>query len=173
MNAHEKNHVSISPRSIHPRSLPCIAAAIGVSMFLTMNGCQWIHSMSGQTESDDKALGATSRPATTQLSSHSVSPVPAGLETTNRPVVQGPLPLIYLVEADGMLRVRNTESGEEIVTFAVKAMQIVRVETMGVMLANKPVIGANLSQGNYAIEVVNPDSNAVRSTQKRSVLQSQ
>jgi hypothetical protein len=35
------------------------------------------------------------------------------------------------------------------------------------MLANKPVIGANLAPGKYAIEIVAPDANSVRTRQQR------
>jgi hypothetical protein len=94
----------------------------------------------------------------------------------NRPVVQGrlpaPRPLVYLVEVDGTIRVRNTQTNEEIANFEAKATQIVRVDSSGVYLANQPVIGANLAPGTYAIEVVPPTS-GIQSTQQRDVLQSQ
>lgn len=141
---------------------------------LTGGGCSWWRSMTGQTAENDTSNAeiATTRPATTQMSDISVAPVPSNLTPANRPVVQGPLPLFYLVEQTGTLRVRNTQSGEEIISFDARATQIVRVDTSGVFLANKPVIGANLVPGNYAIEVV-PSTAGIQSTQQRNALQSQ
>lgn len=150
-------------RLLRASILLACAAALSTSA-----GCSWWRSMTGQTEvapADD--VTATSRPATTQLTSEDVRPVAPQLEIANRPVVQGALPLFYLVETDGVLRVRNVESKEEIITFPAKAMQIVRVESAGVMLANEPVIGATLAPGTYAIEIVPPNANSIRSTQKR------
>lgn len=139
----------------------CAALLVGVP------GCSWWNRVTGASDSPSDDL-ATTRPATTQFSTQDLAPVPPALQNTNRPVVQGPLPLVYLVEADGTLRVRNVETTEEIITFEVKMSQIVRVETRGVLVANKPVIGANLAPGQYAIEFVYPDAGAVRSNQLRT-----
>ena len=98
------------------------------------------------------------KPSTTQQTYNSSQQVPLSLQPAHRPVVQDQLPLIYLVESNGTIRVSNVDTGEEIITFPVKESQIVRVESKGVLLANKQVIGAQLSPGTYAIEMVPSDS---------------
>lgn len=147
-----------------------LIAACGV-VFSTSAGCSWWRSLTGQDTSPGTAT-PTSRPAATQSTFSDVAPVPPALAPENRPVVQGPLPLIYLVEANGTLRVRNVRSGEEIITFAAKASQIVRVDAGGVFLANAPVVGANLLPGEYAIEMV-PPTDGIRTTQQRNVTEKQ
>lgn len=111
-------------------------------------GCGMFHSVS--EADDDQPI----KPASTQQTYSSVQPVPAALQPGNRPVVQDQLPLIYLVETNGTARVTNVETGEEIASFPVKESQIIRVESKGVLLANKRVIGAQLAPGTYAIEMV-------------------
>jgi hypothetical protein len=135
--------------------------------------------MTGQTVKDDTAAAphATTRPATTRITASNLTPTPPNLMPTNRAVVQGKLPgtapLLYLVDSDTSLRVRNVGTDEEIIRFDAKAGQIVRVDVTGVYLANKPVIGANLAPGEYAIDIVPPGDGGIRSTQQRNVLQNQ
>ncbi len=152
-----------------------LVAACGFAVTAS-TGCSWWQSLTGTGPQPDdvaKAPRATSRPATTQFTTAEVTPLPPNLLTENRPVVQGKLPLVYLVEANGTLRVRNTQTNEEIISFDAKATQIVRVDTKGVFLAGKSVIGATLIQGEYAIEFVYSDADGVRSTQQRDVIQTQ
>lgn len=145
-----------------------LATVVAISL-ASVSGCSWWNSMIGKDDSASAPDGfATTRPATTQVSTQDIAPVPPAIQISDRPVVKGPLPLVYLVEADGTLRVRNVDTNEEIITFPVKASQIVRVESKGVLVANKSVIGATLVPGTYAIEFVYPDSNAVRSNQTRT-----
>jgi hypothetical protein len=111
-------------------------------------GCSWFRS--SDTTADNEPI----KPSTTQQTYSSSLQVPLALQPGHRPVVQDQLPLIYLVESNGTVRVSNVDTGEEIVSFPVKESQIVRVESKGVLLANRQVIGAQLSPGTYAIEMV-------------------
>lgn len=168
MNA--KNHTIQLNKRPNLRARQALAAT--ACFFLLAGGCSWFGQSKSGPDSTTEAQRVTTQPATTQLSGESITPLAPVLQQTSQAVVRGPLPLVYLVEADGTLRVRNVETSEEIITFDVKAAQIVRVDTKGVFLASKPVIGANLAQGTYALEIVS-NSNGVRSSQKRTgVIQS-
>ena len=125
-------------RVVIAATLACVAATTGCGMFHTA----------------DELDSEPARYATTQQSYNASAQVPQSLQPGHRPVVQDQLPLIYLVESNGVIRVTNVESGEEIATFPVKESQIVRVEAKGVLLANKKVIGAQLAPGMYAIEMI-------------------
>lgn len=166
-------HPTLTPTSrwrLRPAHRTALLATLACALSLT-TGCEWFGSMTGR---DDDYVNrpiqpnATTQPITTEQRVERTSTLPPALQPTNRPIVQGPLPLIYLVESDSDLRVTNVTNGEEIITFPAKAMQIVRVETRGVMLANEPVVGAQLTPGTYAISLVNPDGNEVRATQSRT-----
>lgn len=154
-------------------------AASGVILTSSV-GCSWWRSLTGQSQPEKSSriddTTPTTLPATTQVTSVDVAPVPPNLSTANRAVLEGALPgtspLVYLVESNGTLRVRNIGTDEEIIRFDAKAGQIVRVDVTGVYLAGKPVIGANLAPGRYSIEIV-PPMDVIRSTQKRSAPQSQ
>lgn len=138
-------------------------------------GCSWWRSITGQKDDAPATESEAARPATTQISDINVAPVPPALAPRATTVVEGRLPektLVYLVERDGLLRVRNVGTGEEIISFDAKANQIVRVDSTGVYLANRPVIGATLAPGRYVIEVV-PPATGIQSNQQRSVLQNQ
>jgi hypothetical protein len=124
-------------------------AAVGLA---AVSGCSMFHS------ADEADATDPLKPSTTQQTYNSSQQVPLSLQPTHRPVVQDQLPLIYLVESNGTIRVSNVDTGEEIITFPVKESQIVRVESKGVLLANKQVIGAQLAPGTYAIEMVPSDS---------------
>lgn len=145
-------------------------ATLAATLALT-TGCEWFRSITGQ---DDDYVNrpirptVTTQPVTTEQRSERTMTLPPALQPNNRPIVQGPLPLIYLVESDCDLRVSNLTTGEEIITFPAKSMQIVRVESRGVMLANEPVIGAQLAAGTYAISLVSPTGDEVRATQSRT-----
>ncbi len=154
------------PRAARPIVLVACAAIV-------LAGCSLFRSQE-EPQSATATDSPTSRPATTRISHQDVSLLPSDVQTDNHPVVRGPLPLVYLVENDGTLRVRNAETDEEIITFDAKRNQIVRVESRGVFVAGKSVIGANLAPGKYAIEFVYPDANAVRATQTHTgVIKSQ
>lgn len=128
-------------------------AAIAIVAVALTGGCNFFRSAD---DADGKS--APIRASTTQQTQtySSAQQVPSILQPGNRPVVQDQLPLIYLVESNGNCRVTNVETGEEIVIFPVKESQIVRVESKGVLLANKQVIGAQLAAGTYAIEILPP-----------------
>jgi hypothetical protein len=114
---------------------------------------------------DDRAV-ATTRPSTTQDSWSSNQQVPQALQPVNRPLVQQKLPLLYLVEDEATYRVTNVETGEEITSFTAKPPQIIRVESKGVLLENKTVLGAALTPGTYAISKALPqDAGSLRVTQ--------
>jgi hypothetical protein len=156
----------------------CLRSSLLVicALLLPGTGCSWWRSITGNKTETPDAEVATTRPATTQISRRDVTSLPPNLPPPNQPVVTGklpgPVPLVYLAVADGTLRVRNVDTDEEIIRFDTKAGQIARVDNTGVYLANKPVIGANLAAGTYAIEIVAPNA-GIQSTQQRNVLQSQ
>jgi hypothetical protein len=125
-----------------------LIAAIAAAGLAAVSGCSMFH-----TSSEADATEPL-KPSTTQQTYSSAQQVPLALQPGHRPVVQDQLPLIYLVESNGTVRVSNVDTGEEIVSFPVKESQIVRVESKGVLLANRQVIGAQLAPGTYAIEMV-------------------
>ena len=113
------------------------------------------------------AAAAASQPVddvTVQTSSGRVAGL---LQPLSRPVAQGPLPLFYLVEAPLTLRVTNTDTGEDVTTLDVRPPQILRVESRGVVLDGKVVLGAQLAPGTYAIAQMSSDAGVVRTTQTR------
>lgn len=138
-----------------------LAVSLGAIGLSISSGCGLFRS----GDDSQNTIGVTTRPVTTRESWSSAQPLPQALQPTNRPVVQGQLPLIYLVESECTIRVTSVSSGEEIIAFPAKASQIVRVEPRGVLLAEKPVIGASLAPGEYAIEIVQPNLGVVRSSQ--------
>lgn len=162
-NPSNASHLARAAKSL--LALACVATIAG--------GCAWFGKSEEPTDSTSDATQLTTKPSTTQLSGENISPIAPVLQQASQAVVRGPLPLVYLVESDGTMRVRNVGTNEEIITFDAKAAQIVRVDTRGVFLASQPVIGANLAQGTYALELVSSDIHGVRSKQTRTgVIQS-
>lgn len=134
------------------RSQKFVRASRSAALLLaaaTIAGCSMFRSADNADEGTVPIQAST-----TQQSYSSSMTLPQALQPGNRPVVQDQLPLIYLVESNGTCRVTNVETGEEIASFPVKESQIVRVESKGVLLANKQVIGAQLAPGTYAIEML-------------------
>jgi hypothetical protein len=115
-----------------------------------------------------KESASTTKPVVESSTFSGMTAVPAALQPVNRPVVQGPLPQVYLVESDSTIRVTNVATGEEVATFPAKASQIVRVETRGVLLQNRPVMGAQLAPGVYAVHIEMPDAGSMSVSQTRT-----
>lgn len=88
-------------------------------------------------------------------------PVPGVLQAVNRPILQGPLPLIYLVESPETMRITNVQTGEEVMVVDVKPPQILRVETRGIIVDGSTVLGAALAPGTYAITPLSKDAGRV------------
>ena len=96
--------------------------------------------------------------------------LPILLQPDLRPVVQGELPLVYLVESAGQIRVTDVLAGQDLGVFAVRSGQIVRVSTTGVVIGTTRVVDGPLAGGNqpgvFAITVVPPITNPT-ATQER------
>lgn len=110
---------------------------------------------------------AATRPVSEQTVQTSSGNVPGVLQPINRPILQGPLPLIYLTETAGTLRITSVATGEEIAIVEVKPMQILRVEPRGVVLAGEVAMGATLTPGLYAITPLADNAGVVRTEQIR------
>lgn len=134
-------------------TLALVAAVAGCGMF--------------RRDEQPRAERATTRPVESQDVQTYTGAVPGVLQPMNRPILQGPLPLIYLTESPGTLRITNVNTGEEIAVVDVKAMQILRVEGKGVVLANETVLGATLAPGTYAITPLSDNAGVVRTEQIR------
>jgi hypothetical protein len=122
-------------------------------------GCQ---SLKQVIIKDDQIDAATTRPATTQTSSQ--RPLPVLLQPEQRPVVQGPLPLMYLVEFDTTLRVVDQSTGQIVASTAAPSRSILRVAATGVYLGTQQLAAGPLQSRSYAIELVVSDQNTIRQT---------
>lgn len=111
---------------------------------------------------------AATRPVAEQEVITSTGAVPGALQPMNRPIVQGPLPLFYLTEQAGAMKITNADTGEEITTLDVKASQILRIETRGVTLGDELVLGAKLAPGTYAVTPLSDTAGVVRTERVRT-----
>ena len=98
---------------------------------------------------------APNRQPTTTVSERRTRPLPMVLQPTNRPVVLGELPLVYLVEGDCTLRVTEVASGRVLGEFKAASGQIAYVSSNGITVGRTKVLAMPL-EGQYAISVVPP-----------------
>ena len=127
-------------------------------------GCGLFGSGGGDDGPPPAAMSATTRPTLSDSVQTYTGSVPGVLQPIDRPIVQTELPLIYLCETAGTLQVTSVDTGEQILTLDVKPLQILRVESRGVYLANERVLGATLAPGRYAIYQLSNNAGVVRTT---------
>lgn len=143
-------------------------AAVALALAATAGGCGLFGGGSSETPPLGDAESAATRPVESTDVRTSTGNVPGVLQPLNRPIVQGPLPLIYLVESPMTLRVTNVETGEEITTVDVAPPQILRVESRGVILGTDVHLGATLAPGTYALTPLSANAGVVRTEQVRA-----
>jgi hypothetical protein len=107
-----------------------------------------------------------STPPTTNLSLRDSRALPILLQPTDRPVVQGRLPLVYLAETDGQLKVIDIQAGKILGVFKVRSGEIVRVGTGGITVGRNSLLRQTLASELYAISVVPPETNLQASQEK-------
>ncbi len=160
----------------------CLATCSAV---IALSGCRTLTSWVGGVDSPDapSSTSGSAGPTTTYTvgtdadavqvtqtrietnytQSQTALPTPM-LQPTRRPIVAGPLPLVYLVESPGQLLVREVAGGQVVARFSARSSQIVLVDAKGVVLANQRLTTTPLDGANYAIELVADDDNVVRQT---------
>ena len=131
----------------------------------TLAGCGFFRADPPNSPTPPLAASATTKPVPEQSVETASGAVPGVLQPMNRPILQGPLPLVYLTENTATLRITNSDTGEEIVVLDVKPMQILRVETRGVVLGSDVVLGATLARGTYAVTPLADTAGVVRTQQ--------
>lgn len=142
--------------------------ATTLALAATLAGCGLFRKDSPRTSLSPDAEVPTTRPVAEQTVETTTGNVPGVLQPMNRPILQGPLPLIYLTESAGTLRITNVDTGEEIAVLEVKPMQILRVESRGVILGSDVTLGATLAKGTYAVTPLAENAGVVRTEQVRS-----
>ncbi len=137
------------------------SASIWAGLYIsTQSGC--VKTSDSKQQSTPQTLPSDRFPTTNTIVTRSL---PILLQPDLRPVVQGGLPLVYLVESAGQIRVTDVLAGRDLGVFAVRSGQIVRVSTTGVVIGTTRVVDGPLT-GVFAITVVPPITNPT-ATQER------
>jgi len=135
------------------------SASIWAGLYIsTQSGC--VKTSDSKQQSTPQTLPSDRFPTTNTIVTRSL---PILLQPDSRPVVQGGLPLVYLVESAGQIRVTDVLAGRDLGVFAVRGGQIVRVSTTGVVIGTTRVVDGPLAGDNqsgvFAITVVPPIPN--------------